>query len=429
MKSKLENSIKQSLENFEAPYNAAAWESMRSKLDQKMPAASSGKSNYWKWFGAASVLATLVVSSYFLFNPEEKEPTQNNVATLIEKDSANEEAEIVTNNKMNTSESEEVTHTTAPVQDETETSEPAEINNDNAVAELPTNENVNRVDHVTPLLMNDGSLLTQASNQTEENDNGQETVAIILPSVNTVCAGESVNIKNDNDVALIVAGPELHVTIPAHSSGNVSTREGGIHTITAKNKSEQSTEFMVLDAPAAEFIVDEGTKFEKGLPTTKVESTVHGNSFTWNYDNYTVSGEKADVHFYEKGSHEITMTVVGNNGCKNRITKTIQVAEDYNLMAPDAFTPNSAVEVKRTFMPYALIERNVLFTMTIIDPKDGHTIFETRDANAGWDGTDIRNGQSVAYGSYLWNVVIESKAANEKKNKYIGEVVVTNASK
>jgi len=39
MKSNIENSFKESLGNYELPYNADAWKALESKLDAKMPAS------------------------------------------------------------------------------------------------------------------------------------------------------------------------------------------------------------------------------------------------------------------------------------------------------------------------------------------------------------------------------------------------------
>ena len=52
--------IRQSLENAEMPYNPSAWDAMKSKLDATKPVAQTGGSNL-KWFVAASRSKSLIV--------------------------------------------------------------------------------------------------------------------------------------------------------------------------------------------------------------------------------------------------------------------------------------------------------------------------------------------------------------------------------
>ena len=66
MKEPIEKIVKESLEQHEMPYNAAAWTSLQAKLDAKAAPASSPRSSTWKYVGAAGI-AVLAVSSYFFF--------------------------------------------------------------------------------------------------------------------------------------------------------------------------------------------------------------------------------------------------------------------------------------------------------------------------------------------------------------------------
>jgi len=62
MKNNIEQSIKESLKDYEMPYDAKAWESMSKVLDQRMPV--SKKSN-WKWYiGSATIIALTSVWYY-----------------------------------------------------------------------------------------------------------------------------------------------------------------------------------------------------------------------------------------------------------------------------------------------------------------------------------------------------------------------------
>ena len=74
-------------------------------------------------------------------------------------------------------------------------------------------------------------------------------------------------------------------------------------------------------------------------------------------------------------------------------------------------------------MPYALTERNTDFSMLIIDPTNGVTLFETSDATNGWNGTNRTTGQLVdANKAFIWIVKLKNPLPGEK-SEYKGTIV------
>ena len=64
--------------------------------------------------------------------------------------------------------------------------------------------------------------------------------------------------------------------------------------------------------------------------------------------------------------------------------------------------------------------------MIIIDPSDGHIVYQTNNANEGWDGIDQKTGKMVSYQSnYIWKVVIDNPEPNEN-NQYVGSIIPVN---
>ena len=90
--------------------------------------------------------------------------------------------------------------------------------------------------------------------------------------------------------------------------------------------------------------------------------------------------------------------------------------KDYNLLAPSAINLSDESGKNNTFMPYALTVRNTRFTLTILDPVSGETIFQTIDPSQPWDGTDKRTGNIVAGSNFIWNVVIANPQPGENAN-------------
>ena len=127
------------------------------------------------------------------------------------------------------------------------------------------------------------------------------------------------------------------------------------------------------------------------------------------------------AHLYTKGRHEITLTVESANGCINEITKPVSCEATYNLLATTGFDPSSSIKENVAFIPYALLVRDTPFEMQIIDPKDGHIVYETKDAKQPWTGIDKKTNQMVAdYSTYIWKVTIMEKAVGETNRTYQG---------
>jgi len=92
------------------------------------------------------------------------------------------------------------------------------------------------------------------------------------------------------------------------------------------------------------------------------------------------------------------------------------------LLAMNAFSPESFIPAKQTFMPRALVDRNTDFNLVIFD-QSGGIVFETNDASNAWDGIDKRNGQMVeANKTLVWKVAIKNPLDGEKP-VYQGTVV------
>lgn len=427
MKENIEQGFKKSLENFEPAYNPSAWEAMKSKLDAKTPVTP--KYNF-KWFIAASVTTTiLVVSAYLLLQDPSNSPSaeKKDIAATVPAPSSSVENEDAT---VTVEENKEIS------QPETESSA-----TNSSVEAAPESQ------HVSP--RTNLPFSSEESDQIEEREtvpttpwtpqlNNQKpleanaTENLIIAPVADICSGESIQLDNANDVSLVIDGPETRIVVPAKTSLEAQLTQPGLYLIRGLNGDSYkfAEEFVVKPAPVVEFTIDPTTKFEKGLPTTKVETSVPGIDHVWRFENTEVQGTKINAHFYTKGSHDITLIVKGANGCTASQTKSIYIEDAYNLMAVNSFRPESTDPTVNRFIPYALKERNVHFTMIVIDPSDGHILFETNDANHGWDGTDRKTGQMVSFETaYIWKVTLMERAENEKRNEYSGQIIPVYSNK
>lgn len=437
----IEQQFKESLGQHEAPYNPSAWTKVSAKLDQVKPIGSIPGSNT-KWYIAAASIVTIGVVSYFMLNhdqPSELTAQENN-APQIENNIINQSAqeEVINSSDSNPSNVNSTGNTDSENQNDPITESPNNAitssgvdHNDTAQGHVSNNEFIgdDQIELNTGFNPNDYDLdIDDSQNSTvngSDNTDISNTSTIIIPEIPATCAGNNFTVKNDNDVALIISGGNFNKVIPANKTVTVAINTPGNYIIEADLVDNDSRgEIKINSLPAVNFMVDSETKFDKGLPSTLLKSISPGVQLQWTINGKVTYGNEALAHYYTKGTHEATLTVTGSNGCKNSLTKEIFVDDTYNLMAVSSFRPNSINPKTNTFLPYALTERNVNFRMIIIDPKDGHVVFETKDATQPWDGIDMRSGQLVPFErSYIWKVVLDNKETNEATNEYTGNVI------
>ena len=174
-----------------------------------------------------------------------------------------------------------------------------------------------------------------------------------------------------------------------------------------------------------DFEIDNEFQYENGLPTLHLKATNFAANYEWDFEKliFTPTTKEVEVHYFKKGVYNVKLSTTNSNGQIVSETKKITVPEDYNLLAVDAFSPSENNIKTNTFIPFALTVRNVRFTMTIIDSKNGGIVYQTIDANQPWDGIDKRTGVLVnASESFIWKVTLDNPEQGES-SIYKGVVI------
>ncbi|MBL4704067.1 MAG: PKD domain-containing protein, partial [Flavobacteriales bacterium] len=122
-------------------------------------------------------------------------------------------------------------------------------------------------------------------------------------------------------------------------------------------------------------------------------------SWYWNFGDEIGGNNQNEVHDYANGgSYEVILTVTDGNGCTDTISKTIYVA--LLPVLPTAFTPNGDGENDEFIIrggPFDAVDFKIYSSW-------GQLIFESFDANTGWDGTF--QGQPAILGVYTWTFTV-----------------------
>ena len=421
----IEKLFKDSLENHELPYDPSAWKSLESKLPQ---ARIVKPINFTKWGLIGFVAAALAVSLFIVSNSDEKQTNliEKKEVKQVEKQSTTTKKTAFTNPALITEK--QLTNQKTAQKNSTE-------NSTNSLVNIEQNQvrgEYENSDHrlikelefgVIPNNTNYQSNLVQSTIENQKSNSNLK-----IPAISTKCQGETLELENENSKSIVLKSPtgKLEV-IRAKSQIKTNLNQTGTYSVNSIDDKGDLIElrtFNVINSPSVSLNFDSELTYENGLPVLKAHIESEENKVKWTLNNKTldVTGKNAQIHAFKKGAYELSVTVANEQGCKSSEIKIIQVKDDYNLLAVNAFNPNSNDIRKTTFLPVALQNRTSPFNMVILDPSDGGVVFETSDASQPWDGIDRRDGKLVNSNKvYIWKVSIKSPEVGEK-SEYKGTI-------
>ncbi len=139
------------------------------------------------------------------------------------------------------------------------------------------------------------------------------------------------------------------------------------------------------------------------------------SSWLWTFGDEGTGDGPSPTHVYNNtGVYVITLTVFDNNGCRDTISKEIQV--QILPQVPTAFTPNHDNNNDLLFVKGGPFEK---ITFRVYN-NWGELLFETNDQSKGWDGT--KNGKDQPVGVYVWTLVVDMY--NNRQVKKNGDVTI-----
>src|SRR5690606_33048710 len=116
------------------------------------------------------------------------------------------------------------------------------------------------------------------------------------------------------------------------------------------------------------------------------------------------SAEESPVHSYQSvGTYVVTQTVTYPFGCVYTETITLVVEKGYDIITPNAFTPNSD-GINDFFAP--LFRGLKTVQLSIYDTWGGLIYFEEGITLRGWDG--LINGVESENGNFLYKVTSDT---------------------
>ncbi len=402
MNKNIEDILKEALENHDAGYVSGAWESMSARLDGTAPTPF-----YKKWWVAAA-FGTVLVGTAAFFMLHETHSAEKSIVNQTQKVQSTSTSSTSASNKSNSIHV-PLNNSTMTLNSEENKNSSDEIRPSGSqviAGSFHYDENGNYV-HQNPAIVQTNKNTEERIANTEKPAN-TDYKAIVLPA--SICLNEEVSITNPNDNKSIVVIEPSGRRVEIAAKKNLSFNAKNAGTITVQS-GDHSDYIIVHENKTDLYIdVDPSLLYENGIPTLKFKVTGSTNNLVWNSNikGNEIKGDTYIVHPYTERSVEEKQVVTLN--------------EQYNLLAPTAFDPMNSDIRNKTFMPYALTQRSVMFEMMIIDPRTGAVVYSTSDSNEGWTGIDQRTGEYVKSGSvWPWRVLIKNPNTGEPR-EYSGTI-------
>src|SRR5690606_9576416 len=173
----------------------------------------------------------------------------------------------------------------------------------------------------------------------------------------------------------------------------------GIYSVTlsASNATGQTVQITktaiieVYESPTALFAIMPQVVFIPGDRLYTSNRSFGASSYLWDFGDGTTSTAYEPIHDYtEEGIYDITLIASNSSGCADTTTlqSAVRVEKGSQLLIPNAFSPGRSGPGtgdgrNDVFLP--LMRGVVEFNMMVFN-RWGELLFETNNAEVGWDG-------------------------------------------
>ncbi|RYZ51173.1 MAG: PKD domain-containing protein, partial [Sphingobacteriales bacterium] len=123
---------------------------------------------------------------------------------------------------------------------------------------------------------------------------------------------------------------------------------------------------------------------ETNVPTTFLNQSVNAVRYQWKFGDGAYSSEVSPVHAYNRtGTYEVCLTAYNEQGCSDRVCRTVTADITPLADVPTGFSPNGDGSNDVLYVRGYSIQ-----TLDFkVFNRWGEMVFETQDQSKGWDGT------------------------------------------
>lgn len=420
-----EQKLRESLDQFEVPYNSADWAQMEKALD-------GGRSGWWmSGLGLSSIAAGLLLiggTTWYVSSGNGGTDTAVQVTEQVV--DARVQPAVVEGTGTNTTQNANpaAPNTEAVIEAKDNTTAVTSNAADDVSASTVQNNRTARSGAEAPAIKKNVQPTSPAA-VVPAAPNKESSMGTFKTSVSEGCSGTSVDFKVTNmpedGIYLWNFGdgsfsnqpnPEHTFTKPGRYQVMLSMSAAGVGTIQNKPSSDM---IVIHEAPSAAFNVLK-QEYEGHLPSVHFENrSLGGNKYHWDFGDGQNSTIPHPDHIYKKkGVYQVELTVTNEIGCEDKIMKDVRIDKDYNLDARASFSPNGDGS-EDNFIPEALRTLGVKFNFTVYGPN-GNLIYQTNDATKPWTGRPQNRGDVCGEGEYTW--VVDVRESLHLSETYSGKV-------
>ncbi|MDG2244755.1 MAG: PKD domain-containing protein [Flavobacteriales bacterium] len=425
-----EESIKQSLENHEMPYDSARWQQMQVQL------GGAGNSAVTGWSAAAIFIGVLALggSAWYFLNPDSSVLAQR--AELTEFAIQKGEFSAIRTKAEHFVKGEGIVDTTIQFEEVIDHAvQPDVVETSPALIASQDNSSTG-ADELSSGEVENGAVIESVT-ITSKNHVVAEIPAVgdkpaisIFVDTREACVGSSVefNLSTDDNTGVYLwnfgDGNFSNDINPSHTFNTPGTYEITL-SVTSKDDGvirTSSIESMIVINPEPDANFDWTIVGNEGeFPEIQFNNrSQRATKSEW------ILGETASTEInplnviQSKGLHVIELTVTNEFGCTDRKARAIAINEDYALMAPQKISPNGD-GIFDSFMPRALMDGSMDFELTILDGEN--KIYTTTQATAPWTGTLPDGTMAELNKEYMWIAIVKDRNGFEKY--YSGSFEIT----
>ncbi len=158
---------------------------------------------------------------------------------------------------------------------------------------------------------------------------------------------------------------------------------------------------------------------------TFTNSSINADMYTWDFgDGSANSSDENPTHIFpnlEAGEYTVTLYADNAGGCPDQTSVIIRVEDIILFFVPNAFTPDGN-SYNDDFRPIMTAGYDIYDYHFTIFNRWGEIVFESHDAQYGWDGTYGDRGV-VESGAYVWALEF-GETMSDKKHKHRGHVTI-----
>lgn len=190
-------------------------------------------------------------------------------------------------------------------------------------------------------------------------------------------------------------------------SFTVTTEFGCSQTITQNNV------VCVWENPVANFTPSPAVLSSINPVSSMLNYSYNAVNYEWYFSDGGTSNQISPSYvFNTSGNTSIVLVAISAEGCIDTAYGSIFVNEELVVYVPNTFTPDND-NFNEVFKPILYSGFDPYSYHLIIFNRWGEVMFESYDANFGWDGT--YGGNKVQDGTYIWMITVKRNFVDDRE--------------